>query len=124
MARIDKFTMLEEPQAAFYSWLASHQKHWSELIIKDKVILVIDIGGGTTDFNLITLKGEHSGLFFERVAVGEHLMLGGDNMDLTLAREMEKKILGLEKELESYKRGKEERKYKEERKHQEERKAK
>ncbi|MCI4627004.1 MAG: hsp70 family protein [Candidatus Magnetoovum sp. WYHC-5] len=86
------FTMLEEPQAAFYSWLAAHENNWQDILTKDDLVLVFDVGGGTTDFNLISLKGEN--MAFQRVAVGDHLMLGGDNMDLALAHGVEQKLTG------------------------------
>ncbi len=99
MAGIPRFTMLEEPQAAFYAWLASHEDDWQDFISEDQLILVFDMGGGTTDFNLITLKKEGERMGFQRVAVGDHLMLGGDNMDLALARNVEARIMGQEKRL-------------------------
>ncbi|MBF0556846.1 MAG: Hsp70 family protein, partial [Nitrospirae bacterium] len=93
-AGIKTFTLLEEPQAAFYSWLSDHEDNWQTIIKPNQLILVFDVGGGTTDFNLITLK-EHGGVpVFQRMAVGDHLMLGGDNMDLALAMEMETRMLG------------------------------
>ncbi|MBF0457871.1 MAG: hsp70 family protein [Nitrospirae bacterium] len=94
MAGIKTFTMLEEPQAAFYSWLAAHEDDWQHIIKTDQLILVFDVGGGTTDFNLITLKEAGGVPVFQRMAVGDHLMLGGDNMDLALAMAMEASILG------------------------------
>ncbi|MFO0754306.1 MAG: Hsp70 family protein [Thermodesulfovibrionales bacterium] len=93
-AGLEGVTLLEEPQAAFYFWLASHGNAWRSLIEPDRLILVFDMGGGTTDFTLITVKEEEGQPSFRRVAVGDHLMLGGDNMDLALAREMEKKMRG------------------------------
>lgn len=80
--------LLEEPQAAFYSWLWRHPKDWKKLVEVDEHILVCDIGGGTTDFTLIKL-GEDG---FERVAVGDHLMLGGDNLDIALAHHVEPRL--------------------------------
>jgi hypothetical protein len=78
-------TLLEEPQAAFYAWIERH-KDWRERVKLGDLILVVDIGGGTTDFTLIAVT-EHAGeLTLERMAVGEHILLGGDNMDLALAR--------------------------------------
>ena len=78
-------TLLEEPQAAFYAWIERH-KDWRERVKLGDLILVVDIGGGTTDFTLIAVT-EHAGeLALERMAVGEHILLGGDNMDLALAR--------------------------------------
>jgi len=77
--------LLEEPQAAFYAWLHAHSDEWrGELKVSDSV-LVIDIGGGTTDFSLITVEQEEGNLQLKRQAVGSHLLLGGDNMDLALA---------------------------------------
>ncbi len=81
--------LLEEPLAAFYSWLATHEGDWKELVKPDELILVCDVGGGTTDFTLIYLKDEDGHLGFERLAVGDHLILGGDNVDLALARRLE-----------------------------------
>ncbi|MBF0319041.1 MAG: hsp70 family protein [Nitrospirae bacterium] len=99
MAGIQAFTMLEEPQAAFYSWLSSHEHDWQDFIELNRLILVFDIGGGTTDFNLIRLRESGAVPVFQRMAVGDHLMLGGDNMDLALAMEMETRILGARRTL-------------------------
>ena len=78
-------TLLEEPQAAFYAWIERH-RDWRERVKLGDLILVIDIGGGTTDFSLIAVTEQKGELALERVAVGEHILLGGDNMDLALAR--------------------------------------
>ncbi len=78
-------TLLEEPQAAFYAWIERH-RDWRERVQLGDLILVIDIGGGTTDFSLIAVTEQKGELALERVAVGEHILLGGDNMDLALAR--------------------------------------
>lgn len=84
--------LLEEPQAAFYAWLYSHEKEWrSQLTVGDSV-LVIDIGGGTTDFSLISVEEEGGNLELRRLAVGSHLLLGGDNIDLGLAYLMRQKF--------------------------------
>ena len=80
--------LLEEPQAAFYAWLERHPD-WRERVKVGDLILVVDIGGGTTDFTLIAVKEEGGELQLERIAVGEHILLGGDNMDLALARTVE-----------------------------------
>jgi molecular chaperone DnaK (HSP70) len=83
--------LLEEPQAAFYAWIERHAD-WRERVRVGDLILVVDIGGGTTDFTLIAVT-EHGGeLQLERVAVGEHILLGGDNMDLALARHLEQQL--------------------------------
>ncbi|MEX2264530.1 MAG: Hsp70 family protein [Bryobacteraceae bacterium] len=86
-------TLLEEPQAAFYAWIERHPD-WRDRVQLGDLILVVDIGGGTTDFTLIAVK-EHAGeLALERIAVGEHILLGGDNMDLALARTIEAELAG------------------------------
>ncbi len=82
-------TLLEEPLAAFYAWLIRHEHDWQNLVKPDDLILVCDVGGGTTDFTLITLKSSQGSPRFERLAVGDHLILGGDNIDLALARYVE-----------------------------------
>jgi molecular chaperone DnaK (HSP70) len=86
-AGLGKVTLLEEPQAAFYAWLADHAAD-APLAAGDTV-LVCDIGGGTSDFSLIAVR---QGGVYERVAVGDHLLLGGDNMDLALARRVEGRL--------------------------------
>ena len=80
--------LLEEPQAAFYAWLERHPD-WRERIHPGALILVVDIGGGTTDFTLIRVAEAKGELTLERIAVGEHILLGGDNIDLALARAVE-----------------------------------
>lgn len=77
--------LLEEPQAAFYSWLHRKQEDWRHSLVVGDTILVVDIGGGTTDFSLITVADNNGDLSLERIAVGSHLLLGGDNIDLCLA---------------------------------------
>lgn len=77
-------TMLEEPQAAFYAWIERHED-WRSRVTKGDLVLVVDIGGGTTDFTLIAVTEQNGQLELERVAVGEHILLGGDNIDLALA---------------------------------------
>jgi len=85
-------TLLEEPQAAFYAWLESQGDVWRRRIKVGDLVLVCDIGGGTTDFSLIMVSEEDGELTLKRVAVGEHILLGGDNMDLTLARVLQKRL--------------------------------
>jgi molecular chaperone DnaK (HSP70) len=77
-------TLLEEPQAAFYSWLGAQGDAWRKQLSVGDVALVCDVGGGTTDFSLISVSEVDGNLTLERVAVGDHILLGGDNMDLTL----------------------------------------
>lgn len=87
-AKLAGFTsqiLLEEPQAAFYSWLYRQKDTWREKLQVGDKILVVDIGGGTTDFSLIQVEEKDGSLSLERVAVGSHLLLGGDNLDYALA---------------------------------------
>ncbi len=85
-AGLGEVTLLEEPQAAFYAWLAQTGDGWRDKLSPGDVVLVCDVGGGTTDFSLITVKDDGGGnLELERSAVGDHILLGGDNMDLALA---------------------------------------
>ena len=92
LAGLESLTLLEEPQAAFYCWIVSHQHGWQREVRAGELILVCDIGGGTTDFSLITVVETPAGPGFRRVAVGDHLMLGGDNIDLALAHRVEGKL--------------------------------
>lgn len=80
-----EIVLLEEPQAAFYAWLHNHADEWRELLKVGDSVLVVDIGGGTTDFSLIAVEEENGNLLLKRQAVGSHLLLGGDNIDLSLA---------------------------------------
>ena len=79
------FILLEEPQAALYSWLADRGDKWRRQLKLGDTLLVCDVGGGTTDFTLITVDEENGELMLRRVAVGAHTLVGGDNMDLALA---------------------------------------
>ncbi len=85
-------TLLEEPQAAFYAWLESQGDGWRGRIKVGDLVLVCDVGGGTTDFSLITVSEENGELTLKRVAVGDHILLGGDNMDLALARVLQQRL--------------------------------
>jgi len=85
LAGYPEVTIIEEPQAAFYAWL-ERNPNWRELVKPGDLILVVDIGGGTTDFTLISVTDKGGELQLERIAVGDHLLLGGDNMDLAVAR--------------------------------------
>jgi molecular chaperone DnaK (HSP70) len=84
-AGLPHISLLEEPQAAFYSWIEASGDQWRRRVEKGDRVLVCDIGGGTTDFSLIRVSEAEGELLLERVAVGEHLLVGGDNMDLALA---------------------------------------
>jgi hypothetical protein len=85
-------TLLEEPQAAFYAWLESQGDAWRSRIKANDLVLVCDIGGGTTDFSLIMVSEENGELTLKRVAVGDHILLGGDNMDLALAQVLRQRL--------------------------------
>ncbi|HXG64459.1 MAG TPA: Hsp70 family protein [Blastocatellia bacterium] len=91
-AGLRNVTLLEEPQAAFYAWIESQGERWRKQVKVGDLILVCDIGGGTTDFSLITVSEENGELTLKRVAVGDHILLGGDNMDLALARLLQKRL--------------------------------
>jgi hypothetical protein len=91
-AGIENLTLLEEPQAAFYCWLATHPPQEAAQLKPGDHCLVVDVGGGTTDFSLIQAGELQGGLTFLRQAVGDHLLLGGDNMDLALAKFIETKL--------------------------------
>jgi molecular chaperone DnaK (HSP70) len=84
-AGLEQITLLEEPQAAFYAWIESSGDEWRDRVEVGDVVLVCDVGGGTTDLTLIAVSEEAGNLVLTRAAVGDHILLGGDNMDLTLA---------------------------------------
>jgi len=85
-------TLLEEPQAALYSWIARSHGDWRNQVNVGEVILVVDLGGGTTDLSLIAVTEDDGNLQLNRIAVGDHLLLGGDNMDLALANLIRQKL--------------------------------
>jgi len=91
-AGIEKLTLLEEPAAAFYSWIANDLTRSQKSLFDGQTVLVCDVGGGTSDFTLIRVAREGDRIDFTRTAVGKHLLLGGDNLDLTLAWLVESKI--------------------------------
>ena len=91
-AGLTKVTLLEEPQAAFYAWLAAHADSWQRELQVGSRILVCDVGGGTTDLSLMAVLAGTSQIEIHRIAVGEHLLLGGDNMDIALARLVEQRL--------------------------------
>jgi molecular chaperone DnaK (HSP70) len=93
-AGLPKLRLLEEPQAAFYDWLDRHRDTLVGELDGVRLALVVDVGGGTTDLTLIHVELRESGPRLTRIAVGDHLMLGGDNMDLTLARVSEAALVG------------------------------
>lgn len=92
-AGLQRVVLIEEPQAAFYAWIDKHSENWDKLVSPGQTILVCDVGGGTTDFTLIRVRTGASGqVQFHRVAVGDHLILGGDNLDLALAHHLESRV--------------------------------
>src|SRR5580698_6386339 len=91
-AGIEKLTLVEEPAAAFYSWIANDLARSQKNLFDGQTVLVCDVGGGTSDFTLIRVARDGDRIDFTRTAVGKHLLLGGDNLDLTLAWLAESKI--------------------------------
>ncbi len=91
-AGLERVRLLEEPQAALYAWIARSDGAWRREVSVGDVILVVDVGGGTSDFSLIAVRESEGALALERVAVGEHILLGGDNMDLALAHTVRQKL--------------------------------
>lgn len=93
-AGLTRLTLLEEPLAAFYAWMRTHRAE-REALQDGQLLLVCDVGGGTADFSVLGVRrAEGAAPTFERLAVGEHLMLGGDNMDYTLGRFVETDVAG------------------------------
>lgn len=101
-AGLENVLLLEEPQAAFYAWINQRNFPWRKQIKVGDVVLVIDIGGGTTDFSLIQISEEKGEVALKRLAVGDHILLGGDNMDLTLAFYIKSKLEISKKKIDSW----------------------
>jgi Hsp70 protein len=101
-AGLDDVSLLEEPQAALYDWIARAGDRWSESLSPGDVVLVVDIGGGTTDFSAIAALEQGGALELHRIAVGDHILLGGDNMDLALAHTVAAKLRAEGKELDRW----------------------
>jgi hypothetical protein len=93
-AGLENITLLEEPQAAFYAWIDALKDKWRRRVEVGDVVLVCDVGGGTTDLTLIAVSQEKGQLVLTRVAVGDHILLGGDNMDLALAHTVAQILAG------------------------------
>jgi hypothetical protein len=91
-AGYQNLTLLEEPQAALYNWIQNSGGQWRRDVKPGDVILVVDVGGGTSDFSLIAVLEHEGTLELHRIAVGDHILLGGDNMDLTLAHLVARKL--------------------------------
>ncbi|MGF1703988.1 hsp70 family protein [Photobacterium makurazakiensis] len=99
MAGLDNILLLEEPQAVCYDWYAKNKDN-AEALLKDiPLLMVCDVGGGTTDLSLIKVGTEDDKLTLDRIGVGDHLMLGGDNIDLALAHKAEQRLHGATKKL-------------------------
>lgn len=98
----EELTLLEEPQAAFYAWLAGQGTQWRDQLQVGDILLVVDIGGGTSDFSMIAVTEENGELSLQRVAVGQHILLGGDNMDLALAYALRQKLLQQGRQLDQW----------------------
>ncbi|MBL9127813.1 MAG: Hsp70 family protein, partial [Verrucomicrobiales bacterium] len=92
LAGLSDFTLVEEPQAAFEAFVWERRDTIASALDGVRSVLVVDVGGGTTDFTLVDVSGSENGPEFRRVAVGEHLILGGDNMDVALARRVEEAL--------------------------------
>jgi molecular chaperone DnaK (HSP70) len=101
-AGFEQVTLLEEPQAALYAWLAAAGDGFRAELRPGDVVLVVDIGGGTTDFSAIAVGERDGALELQRVAVGDHILLGGDNMDLALAHVVRQKVLQAGRELDPW----------------------
>ena len=91
-AGFEQLTLLEEPLAAFYAWVSANRSAAATQLRDGDLVLVCDIGGGTSDFSLVRADIQGQDIQFERVAIGEHLLLGGENLDLTLAHKVEQKL--------------------------------
>lgn len=91
-AGLPDVTLLEEPLAALYAWIAAHPRDIRNALAPGGLVLVCDVGGGTSDFSLMRAAEENGGLVFERIAIGEHLLLGGDNLDFALAALVEERL--------------------------------
>ena len=101
-AGFQQLTLLEEPQAALYSWIQGSAGDWRKQVQPGDVILVVDVGGGTTDLSLMAVLENAGELSLQRVAVGEHILLGGDNMDLALAYGVARKLAAEGRQLDAW----------------------
>ena len=101
-AGLGKVVLLEEPQAAFYAWTAQAGSAWRSQVSSGDIVLVCDVGGGTADFSLIAISEKDGNLEVERISVGEHILLGGDNMDLALAYTLQAQLEAAGKSIDSW----------------------
>lgn len=101
-AGLHQVTLLEEPQAALYAWLEQMGPRFRQELKVGDVLLVVDVGGGTTDFSLIAVTDRNGDLELTRIAVGDHILLGGDNMDLALAHALNQELSATGKKLDAW----------------------
>jgi hypothetical protein len=101
-AGFDEVILLEEPLAALYAWLERHAESWRSHLTPGDIIVVCDVGGGTSDFSLIAVTEESGELAFRRISVGEHILLGGDNMDLALAHILRQRLVDQGNEIDQW----------------------
>jgi hypothetical protein len=101
-AGLENIILLEEPQAALYAWLEAQGESFRKRVKVGEVILVVDVGGGTTDFSLMTVRDRAGDVELTRVAVGDHILLGGDNMDLALAHTLNQRLTAEGKKLDAW----------------------
>jgi hypothetical protein len=101
-AGFGKVVLLEEPQAAFYAWTSQAGSDWRHQVSRGDIVLVCDVGGGTADFSLIAVTEKEGNLEVERISVGEHILLGGDNMDLALAYTLQAQLEATGKSIDSW----------------------
>ena len=101
-AGLQHVTLLEEPQAALYAWLELMGERFRKQLKVGEVILVVDVGGGTTDLSLIAVTERDGDMELTRIAVGDHILLGGDNMDLALAHTLQQELLAAGKRLDAW----------------------
>ncbi|KQN70302.1 molecular chaperone DnaK [Duganella sp. Leaf61] len=101
-AGYENLTLLEEPQAALYSWIHGSEGRWRKEVKPGDIILVVDVGGGTSDFSLIAVLERDGVLEPHRIAVGDHILLGGDNMDLALAHLVARKLAATGTQLDAW----------------------
>jgi len=95
-------TLLEEQQAAFYHWIDVCGEHWREQVSPGDIVLICDVGGGTADFSLVAVTEREGQLHLERISVGDHILLGGDNMDLALAYTLKAELDGEDKKIDNW----------------------
>jgi molecular chaperone DnaK (HSP70) len=101
-AGLKNVTLLEEPQAALYAWIEAMGESFRKQVQVGEVILVVDVGGGTTDLSLMTVTEQNGNVAITRVAVGDHILLGGDNMDLALAHTLNQQLSAAGKKLDPW----------------------